>query len=32
MFNFFMFCFDQDYWSVMAYLDLVPSGLIDDES
>lgn len=31
MFNFFVFCFDEDYLSVPAYLELLPSGLIDDE-
>ena len=31
MFNFFMFCFDEGYWPVPAYLWQLPSGLIDDE-
>lgn len=31
MFNFFMFCFHEDHWSVPGYLEMLPSGLIDDE-
>lgn len=31
MFNFFMFCFAEDCWSVPAYLELLPRGLIGDE-
>ena len=31
MFNYFVFCFDECHWFMTVYLELLPSGLIDDE-
>jgi hypothetical protein len=31
MFNYFVFCFDGCHWFIAVSLELLPSGLIDDE-
>lgn len=31
MFHYFTFCFDESYWFMTVFLELLPSDLIDDE-
>lgn len=31
MFHYFTFCSDERHWFMTVYLELLPSGLIDDE-